>query len=182
MTFDSILDDGRLWAVHYDGEEDNALYSLFEQWSDVQWLRTFFRENIQDLKTYFNITNVNDAIEDTIEDSDKLQGVILDLSPEANLDAFFRPLDNNRISEMVLGTEKGRLKKRERHVSWLRIYAIKLSEGIYIVTGGAIKLTHKMEERQHTQAELLKLDKVRRFLLNESIVDEDGFIDYVTTL
>ena len=24
MTFDSILDDGRLWAVHYDGEEDNA--------------------------------------------------------------------------------------------------------------------------------------------------------------
>ena len=27
MTFDSILEDGRLWAVHYDGEEDNALYS-----------------------------------------------------------------------------------------------------------------------------------------------------------
>ena len=26
MTFDEITDDGRLWAVRYDGEDDNKLY------------------------------------------------------------------------------------------------------------------------------------------------------------
>lgn len=26
MTFDDITEDGRLWAVRYEGEADNALY------------------------------------------------------------------------------------------------------------------------------------------------------------
>ena len=53
MTFDDITEDGRLWAVRYEGEADNALYNLFEQWNDVLWLRTFFKENIEDLSSYF---------------------------------------------------------------------------------------------------------------------------------
>ena len=39
-----------------------------------------------------------------------------------------------------------------------------------------------MEERKHTKAELAKLEKVRHFLLNEDIIDDDSFIDYVTTI
>ena len=69
-----------------------------------------------------------------------------------------------------------------RHSSWLRLYAIKLSQGVYVITGGAIKLTLKMEERSHTKEELVKLEKVRRFLLNEDIINDDSFIDYVTTI
>ena len=49
MTFDDITEDGRLWAVRYDGEDDNALYNLFEQWNDVTWLRSFFKDNIDDV-------------------------------------------------------------------------------------------------------------------------------------
>lgn len=30
MTFDDITEDGRLWAVRYEGETDNVLYSLFD--------------------------------------------------------------------------------------------------------------------------------------------------------
>ena len=83
MTFDEITEDGRLWAVRYEGENDNALYTLFDQWSDVMWLRSFFKANWRDLTSYFKITDVNQAIEDTIEDSDKLQGIIMDISPSA---------------------------------------------------------------------------------------------------
>lgn len=78
---------------------------------------------------------------------------------------------------MVLGKEKARLKRTIRHPSWLRIYAIKLSQGVYVITGGAIKLTLKMEERNHTKVELAKLENVRRFLLNEDIIDDDSFIN-----
>lgn len=35
MTFDDITDDGRLWAVRYDGDEDNALMKIFAQWNKV---------------------------------------------------------------------------------------------------------------------------------------------------
>ena len=182
MTFDDITEDGRLWAVRYDGEKDNALYTLFDQWNDVMWLRSFFKANWQDLTSYFKITDVNQAIEDTIEDSDRLQGIIMDISPDANLDEIFHPLENFRTMDILLGKEKARLKRQERHSSWLRIYAIKLSEGVYVITGGAIKLTLKMEEREHTRLELVKLEKVRSFLLNENIIDDDGFVEYMNTI
>lgn len=182
MTFDDITEDGRLWAVRYEGEADNALYNLFEQWNDVLWLRTFFKENIEDLSSYFKITDVNQAIMDTIEDSERLQCIIMDISPDADLDAIFRPLENSRIADITLGKEKARLKQRMRHASWLRIYAIKLTTGVYIITGGTIKLTATMEERKHTQAELTKMEMVRNFLLNEGIIDDDGFIEYLNTL
>lgn len=38
MKFDKILDNNTLWAVRYDGAKDNALQSVFEQWSDPEWL------------------------------------------------------------------------------------------------------------------------------------------------
>ena len=47
MTFEKIIEDGRLWAVIYEGETQNALDKLFDQWNDVMWLRKFFKENIR---------------------------------------------------------------------------------------------------------------------------------------
>lgn len=182
MTFDKILDNNTLWAVRYEGMVDNALQSLFEQWSDPEWLVDFFLANMADLKTYFKITDLNQAIYDTIDDNQRMQCLILDLSPEANLDKLFRPLENNRTGEMLLGREKAKIKERPQHGSWLRIYAIKLEPGCYIITGGAIKLTHKMDERKHTLAELAKMEQVRNYLINNQAVDVDGFVDFLSEL
>lgn len=178
MTFEQITDNEKLWAVRYDDCLDNVLDSILGQWNDVIWLRNFFKANLEDLTSYFKITDVNRAIYDTIEDSEKLQCLIMDISPDANLDEAFRPLDNNRTSEMLLGKEKARLHNTPRHASWLRIYAIKLEPGIYVITGGAIKLTRTMQEREHTLVELARMEKVRRFMLDNDITDKDSFDDY----
>lgn len=182
MTFDPIIDGERLWAVRFDGMTDNVLNLLFKKWRDITWLQSFFKENINDLSVYFKITDVDKAIFDTIEDADKLACLILDISPDADLDKLFRPLDNNRTSEMTLGKEKARIRNRPKHASWLRIYAIKLCKGLYIITGGAIKLTKDMQDRDHTLNELKQMEKVRSFLLNKGIVDDDGFKDYLKDL
>ena len=154
-------------------------YSLLlqKQTSSV-WLRNFFKANLEDLTSYFKITDVNQAIYDTIDDSERLQCLIMDISPEADLDKLFRPLDNSRTSEMILGKEKARLHNTPKHASWLRIYAIKLEPGIYVITGGAIKLTRTMQEREHTLVELARMEKVRRFMLDNNIMDKDSFDDY----
>ena len=179
MNFDLITENGNLWAVRYDSCLDNVLDTILDQWNDVGWLRSFFKQNMDDLASYFKITDVNHAIYDTIEDSDRLQCLIMDISPDANLDGIFRPLENERISEMLLGKEKARLRNSPRHASWLRIYAIKLEPGIYIITGGAIKLTRTMQEREHILVELARMEKVRNFLLDNDIVDLDSFNDYL---
>jgi hypothetical protein len=59
MTFDKILDNNTLWAVRYDGALDNALQTLFSQWSDPEWLVDFFLANMGDLESYFKITDIN---------------------------------------------------------------------------------------------------------------------------
>ena len=182
MTFDNITGSKKLWSVRLDGEEDNEFLKLFYDWSDVMWLRSFFKENINDLSAYFKITDINQAIKDTIEDSKRLRCVIMDISPEEDLSRLFRPLDNNQASDFMLQKEKARLKRTIGHSSWLRLYAIKLTPGVYIITGGAIKLTATMQEREHTRKELVKMDKVRRYLLEENIIDDDGFIDYMSEL
>lgn len=182
MEFDQITDNGNLWAVRYDNCLDNVLDTILDQWNDVAWLRTFFKQNIGDLASYFKITDVNQAIYDTIEDSERLQCLIMDISPDANLDEIFRPLENRRTSEMLLGKEKVRLRNTPRHASWLRIYAIKLEPGIYVITGGAIKLTRTMQEREHTLVELARMEKVRRFMIENEISDMDSFTDYLHEL
>lgn len=82
----------------------------------------------------------------------------------------------------MLQKEKARLKNVPSHPSWIRLYAIKLTPGVYIITGGAIKLTATMQEREHTRKELVKMDRVRRFLLEENIIDDDGFVNYINEL
>ena len=45
INFDDITCDGRLWAVRYEGENENALFHCLDQWNDVEWLRDFFLKN-----------------------------------------------------------------------------------------------------------------------------------------
>lgn len=179
MTFDKVIEDGRLWAVRYQGDNENALQKVMGQWNDAEWLADFFTQNFDDLVSYFKITKLDEAVYDTMEDSDELECLILDISPDANLDELFRPLENGRTSEMMLSKEKARLRNRPRHASWLRLYAIKLNPGIYVISGGAIKLTRTMQEREHTLIELEKLEKVRQYLVANGVVDNDSFNDLI---
>ena len=46
---------------------------VFSQWNDPEWLWDFFTENMSDLESYFKVTDLEQAIYDTIDDSDKLE-------------------------------------------------------------------------------------------------------------
>lgn len=179
MKFDDITGDGRLWAVKYEGDCENILTLTFRDWNDFDWLEDFFRTNAKDLEDYFHITNVTKAIYDTLSDADELECLIMDISPSANLDRLFRPLDNSRTGEMMLGKEKAKGARQEGHDSWLRLYAIKFEPHAYLLTGGAIKLTHTMQERAHTLQELSRMETVRNFLIEKGATDLDGFYDYL---
>lgn len=177
MTFDPIIPEN-LWAVRFDGEVENEFYNIFDQWSNPIWLRDFFFKNEKDLNEYFKITDIDKAIYETINEADCLQCLILDLAIDANLDRLFRPLEPSRTSDSLLGKEKAK-GRGIQHGSWLRIYAIKAGEKTYIITGGAIKLTATMQEREHTLKQLQKMESVRNYLLSAGIVDGEGFIDFL---
>lgn len=179
MEFDRILADGRLWAVKYEGEEKNCFELLFDSWYDISWLKSFFEKNLEDLSSFFHITDVYEAVLDTIDEAQRLECLMLDITPDANLDILFKHLENDRFSEMFLGKEKAKGDGGFKHASWLRIYAIKIEKGVYLVTGGAIKLTATMRERSHTLAELAKMETIRNYLIDNGVYDLEGFNDYI---
>lgn len=180
MKFEELV-SGKLWAVRDDDSDCHELETLFDHWNNVVWLRDFFVRNQEDLHSFYH-SSIEDAIWDTIDDSDEIETLLVQLAESDDLDTLFMPLDNNDMAESLLQKDKARLKNRPIHSSWLRVYAIRLSTGAYIITGGAIKLTLKMDEREHTKHELEKIEKVRNFLISEHIIDDDSFIDYIAEL
>ena len=168
-----------LWAVKFPGQDADELTRTFRNWSDFDFLLNYFLDNLDDLRDYFQISRIREAIQDTVEDADFLEKMILQFPGTGDLDRLFHPLSlsDNRAAELT--REKARNWDRERHASWLRIYAIRLEKGIYVVTGGAIKLTPTMQERPHTKAELDKMDKCREYLKSNGVFDQESFIDYI---
>lgn len=166
-----------LWAVKEPDKESDELTSLFEHWNDADYLFQFFKENIDDLKSYFKIEKISQAIYDTFEDSDALEELILTFPYTEELDTLFRPLDVTDMKSMEMTRQKARNWERERHDSWLRIYAIRLEPNVYVVTGGAIKLTRAMQDKEHTMIELDKLNRCKDYLIRNDVFDKDSFID-----
>ena len=114
---------------------------------------------------------------DTFEDADALQELILEFPYTENLDDLFKPLDITDTRTRELSREKARNWERQRHASWLRVYAIRLERNVYVVTGGAIKLTRTMQEREHTNIQLKKLNQCKTWLRANGVFDQDSFVE-----
>ena len=160
-----------LYAFRYDGQWLDELERLFEEWSDIEWLEAFFEQNESDLP-YFKI-EIDGAINDTISESIKLRKLLLEVSKgkSSTLDEVFKPLDNLEYRVITLSKQKASRR-------WLRLYAIRVEANYYVITGGAIKLTHKMQDREHTKKELNKLEKCRSFLQLNDVFDADSFNEF----
>lgn len=180
MKFTRIIPGyNHLWAVRDELKETDELNHLFRQWNNANYLLDFFFANLDDLQGFFHVEKISEAIKDTMEDAKELEKLILEFPYTEQLDELFHPLSlaDNRLRELT--REKARNWGRQKHASWLRIYAIRIEPNVYIVTGGAIKLTAKMQDKEHTQKELDKLNVCQDYLKQNGIFDQDSFIDYI---
>ena len=124
MKFVRIIENyDHLWAVKSQNKEDDELTDLFNKWNNIEYLLNFFTENFDDLKDFFHIERISQAISDTMDDAGALEELILDFPYTENLDELFKPLDITDTRASELSREKARNWDRERHASWLRIYA-----------------------------------------------------------
>ena len=72
---------------------------------------------IADLSSFFHITDVYEAVMDTVEDAKQLECLMLDISPDANLDILFKHPEDSRFAEMSLGREKAKGGGVQQYVS-----------------------------------------------------------------
>lgn len=162
----------QLTSFQYDTEQSDEFTRLFRQWQDPVFLYEFFTEHIEDLQSgFFGTVSLQTAISQTRQEARRLELALMQLAKPSNtkLDSIFVPLKSDEPLELTRTKAKGHNQK-----SWLRIYAIKLESNVYIVTGGAIKLTRSMQDGEHTKRELQKFERCKDFLREKGIIDIEG--------
>ncbi len=165
-TFDKP--NTRLFTVKFDGEELDALEKLRAEWSSAEFLTEFFTKFQKDYFEAFGKSNRLMLVRETMKSADRLFEklvVLAQISDLGVLSRFFKPLDNRELGNGPYEFQKLKAKGEEQK-SYLRIYAIRYQETV-IVTGGAIKLTNRMEDRPHTKEQLKKLELVKVFLYKD---------------
>lgn len=169
--------DNCLFSFKYDTESKDEFERLFDLWNDIEYLEQFFEENKADLQGgFWGTISVEEAILKTLNDAQYFEEQLRKLSEKSTddqnkgLETLFEPLHNSQIH--VIELNKSKAKK-----SWLRIYALRAENSVYIITGGAIKLTANMNEREHTNKELRKIEQCRDYLIEQGIFDADGLIE-----
>lgn len=161
----------QLFAFHYEKEKQNELLRLLNEWNNTLFLYEFIQQNTRDIpKNVTTMKIVNQLIDDTNEIDQTLLSISKD--PNKRLEEFFRPLHNQEYQFVALSKQKGRK-------NYLRLYAIKIDDNCFVITGGAIKFHHLMEDRPHTLKELKKLERCRNFLKENGIIDSDSFYEFL---
>lgn len=161
----------QLFAFHYDSETMNELRRLLTLWNNTAYLHEFVTNNKSDVPknrptqaiVFQLIDNAND-IDDTLNE--------ISSDPERNLEEFFKPLDNQEYHIVELSKQKGRK-------YFLRLFAIKIDNNCFVITGGAIKFHHLNKDRPHTQIEMQKIDRCRDYLKDNNVFDADSFYEFL---
>ena len=166
-----------LFAIQYDPAIPDEFERLFDYWQDPEFLEQFFTENEADLISgFFGTVSIEQAALRTRAEARKLEERLLKLAstPSESLDDVFIPLhkDGHENDPLLPSKAYG-----ERTRTWLRIYALKIEPGVYLITGGAIKLTRSMNDREHTKEELRKVDRCKMFLKEQGIDGIDGIME-----
>lgn len=154
------------------GSTKSEYEKVFDKWNDVRYIRRFCLKNLHHLQSgFYGDISLEDAINSIRQEvSDISQSILL----TTNFESLFKPLNDNEFSQKEHSLSK--IKKGKK--SKLRIYAIKICQNTFVITGGAIKVVHKMNEHEDTIIEKQKLDKVRDWLREEGIYIEDDLIYY----
>lgn len=165
MKIVRIFED-KLFSFHYENEVENEFDRLMELWTDVSFLNSYANKN--------NVDDVQTFVNRTLEDAEQIQDFLENLDKNnESYEFYFEPLQYSERNK-ILALQKGKIRK-----NILRLYAIKLDDNCFVLTGGAIKMSQRMQDHPDTDEELNKLKNARAYLENNNVVDEDSFFELI---
>jgi len=177
-----VLVKDSLYAVGYDNEVKDTYSSLLDNWQDVEYLEQFFEDNKTDLQSgfYGNIT-IEDAVLQTLAEAAKFDKKIYNAATTGAFnedkpleEVMFNTLHKDVYDHIHIPSKA----YGPNYKSWLRIYAIRIAPNLYVISGGAIKLTEAMTT-EHLKQELFKLKLTANYLKEIGLIEEEdlGYIE-----
>ena len=151
--------NSRLYSFRYDNLFTSEFEKKLHEWKDRFHLLKKAKEN--------NIfkSEIDSFITEIFFDREILRKSLCDFTENNSLCEAFRPLKNFTQTLASLESSKMRIVvKEEKRLSRLRLYALRCDGLKYIITGGAIKFTLRMEDHIDTLFELERFEFCKNFL------------------
>ncbi|MDR0834940.1 MAG: hypothetical protein LBN93_12320 [Candidatus Symbiothrix sp.] len=160
----------KLFAFQYDSEKRDEYARLLDCWTDPEYLIDFAERNEQYLPSDMSVEDFTTDIQD---DAEALEEALMKcIENNISLNTCFQPVHNQEYKSKILSFQKKKCK-------YLRLYAIKIDDDCFVITGGAIKLTRTMQDHPETDKELGKLDICKNYLNSERAFDKDSFYELI---
>lgn len=175
---------GGLFSIKYEKENLSEFELFFLRMRDHEWLFNFFRGNLLALKSIDASLSIDKAILKTTLEVEQIKESLYQTfnngcyGEDVGLDKIFRPLNNHEYEILDLQKTKTKADKKLIRNPWCRLYAIRVERNLFIVTGGGIKLTRRMEESIYLKNELKKIDHAQIFLKSQNILSGSDLNDY----
>jgi hypothetical protein len=165
--------DEGLWAIILAKSGLDEFRKLFTDWADSDYMYQFCLDHLSDVQMKFGYEiDPLTAADELMEEAEELKALLFSLAEGQkqgeNLQHVFKPLNNEgALTELQLSkaSAKGRMFNNPK----LRIYAVRVGENTYVVSGGVIKLTDKMKVREHTKEQWERIQMLRDWLKSENV-------------
>jgi len=157
----------KLFAFHYEDEDKNELARILEEWEDAHWLYDYAKKN------GLNVWNFTEKV---MKNKEEIENALEHIRlKKMKLNQLFEPLHESDSGLGILSFQKGKHKN-----NILRLYALKIADDCYVITGGAIKMSQSMQGHPDTAKELQKLTKAKEYLKANDVFDDDSFYEFLT--
>lgn len=158
--------ENQLYSFHYNEHDENEYDRNLNQWNNTEFLYQFAKENsIEDIIAFV------EEITDNLEEMEDLINNIAE--SDGQFQRLFIPLKYSETNKTI-SLRKGKINHNR-----LRLYAIKLIDELFIITGGAIKISQRMQDHPSTAQELSKLSEARIYLDINDTHNKDAFFELI---
>ncbi|MCM1302440.1 MAG: hypothetical protein NC226_12080 [Bacteroides cellulosilyticus] len=150
-------------------------------WQDPYYLSDFYCNHIEFFRDpYWKGIDEEEFVTDTIAAAPRIFQDLKEALTKNELEELFQPLapEDARRAEYASIRVKSKFGRILQHYAF-RIYAIKVDEGCYVITGGAIKIEKDMGKAPNTQIELAKLNYTYGALCGEGLTDKASFLNFI---
>lgn len=164
----SLIFAEKLYSFKYDSRHKSEYEKKLDEWQDFDYIYNKAIENDID------ITLIDGFFNEIFFDREFFRNEINRCGEQNTFFEIFKSLNN--FTTQINSYEESKAKiyiNTQKRLSKLRLYSLRVSNTCFVITGGAIKFTQKMEDHPDTFEELVKLKKGRQFLIDNDFNEND---------
>jgi len=163
--------ENSLYAILWEGEEYNSLDQMVISYNDAEFLNEYFNKHAEKLTYYVNPSYTpQDAAIRTRREATALTQELKALATEGltkdghSLDDIFEPLHAVGAYNHPRYHTDVKAKGYSDKAPWLRVYAVRCDDNLYVITGFGLKLVQDMRDDPDLVIELQKLESATYYL------------------